>query len=223
MGVISPVGSGVPGFFESLLAGHSGIGLHRETGLPVGVVSEFAPPRSLSRAQLLGMDRVAQFGLAAADEAIRDAGLEADSLRGARTGLYLGTGLGGAASLEQGYRDFFAIPGGRIAPLTVVSAMPNATAAHLSIQHGISGPVLTYSVACASAAVAIGEAFRAIRDGYLDIAVAGGAEAMVTPGSSMPGRPCASWRRPTRNLPSGHAVPFRGTAPGSCWARAPGS
>jgi 3-oxoacyl-[acyl-carrier-protein] synthase II len=69
-----------------------------------------------------------------------------------------------------------------MAPLTVVSAMANATAAHVSMRFGIRGPVFTYSIACASSAVAIGEAYRAIRDGYLDVAVAGGAEAMATPG-----------------------------------------
>jgi 3-oxoacyl-[acyl-carrier-protein] synthase II len=148
----------------------------------VGTVTNFDPSAHFTKAQLVGLDRVTQFGLIAADQAVRDAKLDATLLAARKAGVYIGTGIGGANALEAGYRNFFDKDGGRIPPLTVISTMANATAAHISIRFGIRGPVMTYSIACASSAVAIGEAFRAIRDGNIDIAVAGGAEAMATPG-----------------------------------------
>jgi 3-oxoacyl-[acyl-carrier-protein] synthase II len=84
-------------------------------------------------------------------------------------------------TMETGYNAYFA-GDGRISPMSVVLTMGNAAAAHLSMRYSIRGPSLTYAVACASSAVAIGEAYRAIRDGYLDLAIVGGAEAIMVPG-----------------------------------------
>jgi 3-oxoacyl-[acyl-carrier-protein] synthase II len=182
LGVVSPVGVTLNEFFDSLVSGRSGIRPFGDSGHVVGAVSGFDPSAHFTKAQLVGLDRVSQLGLVASDQALEDAALRKGSLDGAKAGIYFGTGIGGANALETGYDNYFDKSRGRVPPLTVISAMANATAAHLSIRHGIRGPVLTYSIACASSAVAIGEAFRAIRDGYLDIAITGGAEAMTTPG-----------------------------------------
>jgi 3-oxoacyl-[acyl-carrier-protein] synthase II len=128
------------------------------------------------------MDRFAQLGLVAADEAVRDAGLEAQALSGLRTGVYFGSGIGGASTIESSYRTFLDPGNGRVSPMGVVLTMANAAAAHVSLRYGVHGPSQTYSVACASSAVAIGDAFRAIRDGYLDVAIVGGSEALITSG-----------------------------------------
>jgi 3-oxoacyl-[acyl-carrier-protein] synthase II len=128
------------------------------------------------------LDRFAQFALVATDEAVRDAGLDAPSLGNSRVGVYFGAGIGGAQAIESSYRSYLDPASGRVSPLSVVLTMPNAAAAHISLKYGIRGPSVTYSVACASAAVAIGEAFHAIRDGYVDVAIAGGAEALLVPG-----------------------------------------
>lgn len=182
LGVISPIGASPDAFFQSLVACRSGIRRFGESGQVAGTIPDFDPLAHFTKAQLVGVDRVSQLALVAADQAVHDAGLGREHLEGAKAGVYFGTGIGGAAALEAGYDNYFDKSRGRVPPLTVVSAMANAPAAHISIHHAIRGPVITYSVACASSSVAIGEAYRAIRDGYLDIAIAGGAEAMTTPG-----------------------------------------
>jgi 3-oxoacyl-[acyl-carrier-protein] synthase II len=118
----------------------------------------------------------------ATEEAVRDAGLDATQLCGSRVGVYYGCGIGGALTIESSYRSYLDPTQQRVSPLSVVLTMPNAAAAHISLKYGIRGPSITCSVACASAAIAIGEAVRAIRDGYIDVAIAGGAEALLAPG-----------------------------------------
>jgi acyl carrier protein len=115
-----------------------------------------------------------------------------------RIGVFVGIGFGGAHTLDGLYQRFqnaVNSDGKRnpvmVHPLSVPRMMANAAAAAISMHYGFKGPSNTYSVACASSAVAIGEAFRAIRDGYLDAAVVVGCEAMLTPAPCWPGMPCA--------------------------------
>ena len=208
LGVVSPVGTSPDEFFDSLVAGRSGIRRFGDSGQVVGTVAGFDPLAHFTKAQLVGVDRVSQLALVAADYALRDAALGKEFLAGAKAGVYFGTSIGGANALEAGYESFLDKNRGRVPPLTVVSAMANATAAHLSIRHGIRGPVLTYSVACASSAVAIGEAFRAIRDGYVDIAIAGGSEAMTTPGMVEGWAAMRVLAKPDANAPECSCRPF---------------
>ncbi|GIS78497.1 MAG: hypothetical protein CM1200mP14_00630 [Gammaproteobacteria bacterium] len=104
-------------------------------------------------------------------------------------GVYMGCGLGGAEILQEGYRTYFVRQSRRGRPSTVPMIMASGPASHISMRFGLHGPTHTYSIACASSTVAIGEAFRAIRDGYLDTALSGGAEAMLNDGS------IAAWER----------------------------
>jgi 3-oxoacyl-[acyl-carrier-protein] synthase II len=208
LGVISPVGASPGAFFDSLVAGRSGVRRFGDSGQVAATVPDFDPLAHFTKAQLVGLDRVSQFGLVASDQAILDAGLSREFLEGAKAGVYFGTGIGGAGALETGYDHFFDKSRGRVPPLTVISAMANAPAAHISIRHAIRGPVLTYSVACASSAVAIGEAFRAIRDGYLDVAIAGGAEAMTTPGMVEAWAAMRVLARPDAEFPERSCRPF---------------
>jgi len=182
LGVISPVGNSVAQFFSNLVSGHSGIRMVPESGIVAGVV-EFEPGQHFTKQELVGLDRYSQFALAATRQAVADAGLDAQHLKGARVGVYFGSSIGGANAIQAGYEAFFKQGPRRVPPLTVIGTMANAAAAHISIQLGITGPVLTYSAACASASLAIGEALRSVRDGYLDVAIAGGAEAVLNPGS----------------------------------------
>ena len=182
LGVVTAIGSSVQDFFEALVAGRSGV--RRLTGRSdtVAACVEFSPEAHFSKLQLTALDRFAQFALVAADQAMEDAGLATNHLARSRLGIYFGSGIGGAQTLESSYRAYLDPTQGRVSPMTIVLTMANAAAAHISLRYGVSGPSLTYSIACASAAVAIGEAFRAIRDGYLDQAIVGGAEALLTPG-----------------------------------------
>ena len=137
----------------------------------------FDETRWFTKLQLAGVDRVSQLAVAAADLAMRDAGLAVSDADPERVGVFSGCGMGGAAALEAAYRG-----NGRVSPLTIPAFMPNAPAAHVAMRQGVKGPVLTYSVACASSSVAIAEAAKAVQRGEVDIAIAGGSEALIVPG-----------------------------------------
>ncbi len=181
LGVLCAVGGSVPEFFDSLVAGRSGVRRLPWREDTVGAMAAFDEAAHFTRMELTTLDRFAQFGLVAAKQAIEESGISREQLASPRVGVYFGSGIGGTTSLEAGYRAFFA-GDARISPMGVVLAMTNAAAAHVSMRYAIRGPSLTYAVACASAAVAVGEGYRAIRDGYIDVAVVGGAEAILVPG-----------------------------------------
>ena len=136
----------------------------------------FDESRWFTKLQLAGVDRVSQLAVAAADLGMRDAGA-IGAVDPERIGVYAGCGMGGAGALELAYRS-----GGRVPPLTIPAFMPNAPASLVAMRQGVQGPVLTYSVACASSSVAIAEAAKAVERGEVDVAIAGGSEALIVPG-----------------------------------------
>ncbi len=144
---------------------------------------DFSPFDYFDKRRVSSLDRVNQFALAAASQAWKDAGLSLDAKEKERAGVYIGSGMGGAHTIESEYDQLFRHNADRIKPLTVLMVMNNASASHISIEYGLSGPCLTVSTACASSANAIGEAFRQIRDGYVDVMLAAGTEAFLTYGS----------------------------------------
>jgi 3-oxoacyl-[acyl-carrier-protein] synthase II len=180
IGLISPHGDDPDRLFDALMRGESAVrAVFPELAKPAAAATlQFDEPRWFTKLQLPGVDRVSQLAVAAASLALRDAG--ALDAAPDRIGVYAGCGMGGAAALEAAYAS--AQRGGRVPPLTVPAFMPNAPAAHVAMRHGVQGPVLTYSVACASSAVALAEAARAVRHGDVDVAIAGGAEALIVPG-----------------------------------------
>lgn len=179
-GLISPLGNSVEGFFANLIAGRSGVrSCDRARGRSLGRV-EFDASSHFGVLELRHLDRVSQFSIVAARRALASAGLNAPPL-GEGAGVFFGTGMGGAGSLEEGFKDFFGVAGACKKLLTVPAAMTHAPGAHVGLCAGVRGECQTYSTACSSSAVALGEAFRRIRDGYLDIALAGGAEALLVP------------------------------------------
>lgn len=187
LGVLSPVGNDKETFFVNLLAGRSGIRYLNndnagQPGAPIAGVVDFDPTAHFSKMQLTALDRFSQFALVAAAQAVADAGLDFAHENLDRAGAYLGTGLGGAYAMEQGYEELFLRGGERVKPFTVLTSMCNAAAAQVSMAYGLTGPTQSYSTACSSSAVALGEAARAIRHGYADIMIAGGTEALLTRG-----------------------------------------
>ncbi|MCA0242245.1 MAG: beta-ketoacyl-[acyl-carrier-protein] synthase family protein [Proteobacteria bacterium] len=182
LGLQSPYGEDPGLMFAALRRGESAVAEVFAGQLPkpaAAATVAFDETRWFTKLQLAGVDRVSQLAVAAADLAWQDAGTPA-GLDAERIGLYAGCGMGGAAALDSAYLS--GTQGGRVPPLTIPAFMPNAPAAHAAIRLGIKGPVLTYSVACASAAVAIGEALRALQRGEIDLAIAGGSEALIVPG-----------------------------------------
>ncbi|MDM0072544.1 beta-ketoacyl-[acyl-carrier-protein] synthase family protein [Variovorax sp. J31P207] len=178
LGVVAPHGDDPGNLFDALLRGDSALQpVFPELPKPaVAARAAFDESRWFTKLQLAGVDRVSQLAVAAADLAMRDAGA-VGALDPERIGVFAGCGMGGAAALEAAYRG-----GGRVPPLTIPAFMPNAPASHVAMRQGAQGPVLTYSVACASSSVAIAEAAKAVQRGDVDVAIAGGSEALIVPG-----------------------------------------
>lgn len=143
---------------------------------------DFDPGDVIPRGQRIFMARAGQMAVVAAHDALAGAGLLEGGEGPQDMGVYVGCGLGGSEALQDAYRVHY-LKRRRVRPTTVPLTMANGPASHISMQFRLRGPTMTYSIACASSAVALGEAFRAIRDGYLEHAVAGGTEAMLNGGT----------------------------------------
>jgi 3-oxoacyl-[acyl-carrier-protein] synthase II len=185
LGAITAIGNSPEAIFASALAGRSGVrpapDLAFGAVIPLAARADFDVAAVLPRQRSAPMDRATAFALAAARQAVADAG--PTLAPGAPcTGIWWGTGSGAATTLEDSYRCVFRDDNWRLKPTSVVTAMNNAPAALISLEFGITGPALTLSVACASSAIAIGEAMRAIRHGLVDCAIVGGSDAMLTRG-----------------------------------------
>lgn len=187
-GVVAPLGNDVATFFEALAAGRSGIKRLEGVGSErlvnrVAAPASFDPRPLFDAAKLRMLDRVSQLALAAAAQAVSDARSPFESCDPARRGVFVGTGMGGAHSADEGYRTLYEQASDRLKPFTVLMAMNNAPASWIGIEYGIAGANLTYSTACSSSAVSIGEASRRIAAGEVDVAIAGGAEACLNFGT----------------------------------------
>jgi len=186
LGVVSPHGSDPATMFARLMSGESVVReVTFETPTPyanvAAVVEDFDPSAHLgTQLRSENIDRVTQLSLAAADAAMTDADIEVgDDLRH-RAGVSFGTGMGSSTAIEETHVQALTRDPTRVRPLTVLKVMNNASAGHIAARFGLGGPDLTYSCACSSSAVAIGEAYRQIRHGYADMMIAGGAEAPLT-------------------------------------------
>ena len=182
LGVVSPLGNDPAAVLQSLRAGRSAVGrldqpFADRLASPIGAVARFDAAARFDAPRLRMLDRVSQFALAAAADALADARLSPGQSDPYRAGVSVGTGVGGALTTDEGYHTLYAEGSDRLKPFSVLMAMNNAPAAWIGIEHGLRGPNLTYSTACSSSAVAIGEAWRRIRGGVAGGVFAGGAEA----------------------------------------------
>ena len=184
LGLVSPYGGDLTDFFARLTAGESAI-RHLSTddqpqplSIPFAGCPAFDPDATLGKPLVSTMDRFAQLGMAAAFAAWADAGLPraADGESRDRWGVTWGTALGGTLTHEKVYRDLWQKGRDRLPPLTVVLGMNNAANAHISIQLGLGGVSMSHTVACASSAIAIGEAFRRVRSGEAPVMLTGGSD-----------------------------------------------
>jgi 3-oxoacyl-[acyl-carrier-protein] synthase II len=187
-GVISPLGNSLDEFHRSLTAARSGIRrlpeeVARNSGIEVAATVDWQPANLFSPAEASNLDRVAQFAVAASTQAIHASGLDLEAADRSRIGVYWGTGMGGAQTLETSYERVYGKNDWRLRPLTVVMAMNNAAGSNVALRHGLRGPFANFSTACSSSAMALGEAMRAVAAGRADAIVAGGAEALLAPGT----------------------------------------
>lgn len=185
-GMITPVGLSTSETWASLLAGKSGAGPITKfdpSRLQVRFACEvkgFDPLAYLERKEAKRMDLFCQFAVAAADQAVRDAGLEGKFPFPERTGVIIGSGIGGMMTLEEQAFIYLNKGPDRITPFFVPMFIPDIASGHVSIRHGLKGPNFCTVSACASSANAIGEGYDLIRSGAADCIVTGGAEAAIT-------------------------------------------
>ncbi|MFT4197409.1 MAG: beta-ketoacyl-[acyl-carrier-protein] synthase family protein [Pseudoxanthomonas sp.] len=186
MGLMCPVGQSLEQAVAALREVRSGIRLHQappiDKPFPAGVVEGEFDER-FAKLERPFLDRTQHLAILAADQAIAQAGLDADfSALGLRAGVYYANVNGGAATTQGWLQQLLAEHRQIARPFTAMAAMGNAGGAQVAIRHRVRGPVITNASACGSSGVAIGEAARAIADGHLDVAVAGGAEAPLVAG-----------------------------------------
>lgn len=213
IGFVTPIGRTLDAFDDALFAGRSAVRaqtleIKGMESVPVAVAAchdfDSNGVRSTSR---LPLDRGTAMALAAARDAAGQAGLEPGSIDPERLGIFWGSGLAGAGAFDLTTQALYGEQR-RMRPTTVLTVMPNAAVAELALHFGARGAALAYACACASSAVAVGEAMRAIRGGWIDIAIVGGHDAMLTPGV------VASWHAmrvmapPPADGPSSACRPF---------------
>src|SRR5581483_7765763 len=187
MGTVNSLCSDVPGFWKALCNGQSGIGPIEQFDTSAfevhfgGEVKGFDPKATLDAKSVRRLDRFSQFALVAADQAVKDSGIQFDREDPFRCGVILGSGIGGLNEFEEQHGRYLKSGPGRISPFVIPKMISNAAAGNISIHFGLSGPNSSVATACASAANAVADAFRMIQWDYADVMVTGGSEAAMTP------------------------------------------
>lgn len=187
LGLLSPVGIGIENNWTAILDARSGIGeitLFDASDYPVriaGEVTDFCGSNFFSSKELRKLDRYEQFAIVAARMAVEDAGLDRTSLEGDRTGVLIGTGLGGLESFWDAVVTIRDKGPKRVSPFTIPKIIANLASGYVSIEFGARGPSLASVSACATGAHSIGDAARLIAMGDADAMIAGGVEATVGP------------------------------------------
>ena len=190
LGTITPLGHTVAAYWANLKQGVSGLGpitlaaTSEELNQKVAAeVKDFDPLKYFEERELSTLDRVSQFAVVAAREAIAQAAISFDMPLSLRTATIIGTGVGGQNTLDESFRRVYLEKRTRVFPLTIPKLMANAPASQISMHCGLRGPAFAVASACASATHAIGLAFHMVRSGQIDCAVAGGTEACITFGT----------------------------------------
>ncbi len=187
MGMVSPLGNDVPTTWGGVLAGRSGVGYITQfdpAGFRTRIAAEvkgFDPTLYVDAREARRLDRFTHLAVAAAQEAVRDSGLDMTKEDPRRVGVLLGTAVGGVRMLTEQLGVLAQKGPRRVSPFAVTAFMPNSAAGQISMMLGARGPSLTVATACATGSHAIGEAAAVIRRGDADVMVAGGSEAGIIP------------------------------------------
>ena len=187
LGAITPIGNSVSQMWESVKAGKCGIDkitLFDTTDRKVtlaGEVKNYVPEAFLDKREARKMDRYVQFAMAAANEAMKDAGLDMEKEDTSRCGCIVSSGIGGLGTIEAEDKKGMEKGYDRVSPHFIPMVISNMAAGNIAIAYGFHGMCTCPVTACASGTNAIGDAFRQIRDGYADVMICGGSEASITP------------------------------------------
>lgn len=193
MGVVTPIGTTVDTFWESIKAGKSGVSelggfpLEDLKILIAAQIKDFdhkARLKHFKRDRIITLaDRYSWFAAAAADEAVKMAGIEMPLTNAYRSACIIGSGAGGLVTFETAYRDLFILQKRATHPLTLLRIIGSSAAAHVGIEFGVKGPTFATCSACSTASHAIGLARDYIRDGIVDVAIAGASESVINYGT----------------------------------------
>jgi 3-oxoacyl-[acyl-carrier-protein] synthase II len=187
MGVLTPVGLTVEEYWKALRQGTNGIGTvtsfdaSQLTSQIAGEVKNFDPAKFFNPKEIRRNDRFVQFAIATAAQAIDDADVNPEQVDPWRVGVIVSSGIGGIATLERQHSLMLEKGPGRVSPFFIPMMISDMAPGAISIRYGFRGPNYTTVSACASAAHAIGNAFRTLQRGEADVMIAGGAEATITP------------------------------------------
>jgi 3-oxoacyl-[acyl-carrier-protein] synthase II len=187
IGLVTPLGIGMAKNWETLLRGESGIGLITRfdtsgyTTRIAGEVRNFDPLQFIDKREVRKMDRFIQFAVAAAQLAVEDAEIDLGALEGERTGVYVGSGIGGIGSIEEMHKILLEKGPDRVSPFFLVSSIINEASGQISIKYRSRGPNSATATACSTSTHSVGDSFRLISRGDADRMLAGGAEAPLSP------------------------------------------
>jgi 3-oxoacyl-[acyl-carrier-protein] synthase II len=187
VGLVSPVGIGTEETWQALLAGRSGAApitlfdASRHATRFACEVKGFDPLRWIEKKDVKKVDRFIQFAIAAADLALQDAGFAVSPAEAGRVGVFIGSGIGGFATIEREHEALLKGGPRKISPFFIPAAIVNLAAGWVSIRTGAKGPNSATCTACTSGAHAVGDSLRLVQRGDADAMIAGGAEAAITP------------------------------------------
>jgi 3-oxoacyl-[acyl-carrier-protein] synthase II len=187
VGAVSPIGIGADEFWAALTAGRNGVApvshfdASEYRSKLAAEVKNFDPVNWIDSKSARRMDPFTQFAVAASVMAMEDAGLPTEPFDGTRAGVIIGSGIGGAQTIEDGYEILNNKGPNSLNPFLVSMLLVNMAASMVSIRFGLKGPMAALSVACSTGANAIGDAYHIIERGDADIMLAGGSEACITP------------------------------------------
>jgi len=209
VGMVSPLGVGTEPTWKGLLAGQSGVATitlfdaSRHSTHFAAEVKGFDPLNWVDKKDVKKMDRFIQFAVAAADFAVADSRLKIEPAEADMIGVYIGSGIGGFATIEREHETLMKEGPRRISPFFIPAAIVNLASGWVSIRTGAKGPNSATCTACTTSAHAVGDSFRLIQRGDADAMIAGGSEAAITPLGV--GGFCAMRALSTRNDDPAHA------------------
>ncbi|MBU5439966.1 beta-ketoacyl-ACP synthase II [Tissierella sp. MSJ-40] len=187
LGAITPIGIGKTNYWNSLLQGKSGIGYINRFDtenyeVKIGAeIKGFNPSDFIDKREAKRMDRFTQYAVAAAKLALEDGSVPLNNLDVEKAGVIIGSGIGGMETLEEEHSKLIEKGPRRVSPFFIPMMISNMASGQISMIFGFKGPTMAISTACASGTHAIGEAFKMIKEGKMDMMIAGGSEATITP------------------------------------------
>ncbi len=187
IGIVSPLGIGVEKNWESMKAGRTGITRISKfdpkdfSSKIAGEVKDYDPLDFIEKKECRKMDPFIQYAVAAAEMAVENSKIERSKLEGDRTGVYIGSGIGGIGTIEENHKILLKKGPKRISPFFLVSTVINEASGQISIRTKSGGPNLANATACSTGTHAIGDSFQIIARGEADLMITGGSEAPITP------------------------------------------